>query len=147
MPSVKLHQDVYGGKAGQTVSLTEDQATFALSQGYASQEGHSGELEAGDPVVGYDADHDQTNADAREDDAGLGERAPLADAGVATESEPVRTSEAYDPSEHTVNEVNEYLDSGVHDVEVRRVVGLEKRDKGRSGVLNRQGDGSDVATS
>lgn len=138
MPDIKLHQDVFGGKAGTTVTVTDDEATWALAEGYASAAGHSGEDVAGEPAVEYDATGDPT----------LAENSPhpghepqgLTDAGRPAATAPLQTPEAFNPDDHTVDQVTEYfesLDEGSNgDSEKRRVKAVEAAGQNRAGIAS-----------
>lgn len=45
-------------------------------------------------------------------------------------------TEEFDPNQHTVDEVNTYLESA-DDAEVQRVLAIEETGKNRAGILNR----------
>lgn len=83
-----------------------------------------------DGLVADAVEEHQANA---EDEAPVEEEADEADTkdGEAKSAE----SEEYDPSEHTVPEVNKYL-STADDDERKRVLKAEKKGKGRTGILD-----------
>jgi hypothetical protein len=98
-------------------------------------EGSDDVLDGDDTVPGDESGDDPV---AEETAALSGERQNVVSEGEDLEDdEPVITEEdLYDPTEHTVDEVMDYLASDISEEEYNRVVAVEQANKKRKGILD-----------
>jgi len=146
MPDILLHQPILGHAAGATVSVSEAEANFYVNRGYASQPGAPAVdfryVVAEDGVANdLTATANREGPDEAPPTTAAPEVVPREDRGSTQDREVVAAPVTFNPGEHTVEEVNAYLEK--HPKDAERIFDLERANKGRVGVL--RADGADEA--
>lgn len=138
MAKLTLAAPVLGGVAGDEVDIPDEQAEWYVEQGYAYDPANK---ESKVTATSVEADKDPTLARNREDEHDVPAPDVTAPANEVTGSDQSQrasnkaqaTDTEFDPAEHTVEEVNDYLASA-DDAEAERVLKAEKSGKDRSTV-------------